>query len=227
LGFLRAAQDEKRKNNDAVAIIEFQPEFGNEIKTISPILGTRDDWKRIFQTALEDLTGLIAPKMIIYCEGKMTNSLDEEIFNAIFADQDHCLFVSATNKSESVKYAGVALTILNKAFDEVEIRVLVDRDEDTGSTPKISKVKICKLERLEFENYLFNFEIISKAFPSVTEVQWKAIVADQINDDIKSKMQDIKNLLCDQNDQSLKIKLARNISKDTQTYKDLHKIIFE
>lgn len=224
IGFLRALQEDLKEETQVINMGE--SDFDKTVE-LSPIKKTRQDWQKIFQTALEDITGLIAPKMIIYCEGKITNSLDEKIFNTIFSDLHDCLFVSATNKSEAIKYAGVALTVLNKAFDQVEIRALVDRDQDIGNLPKNSDVKICKLERLEFENYLFDFEIISSAFPNISESDWGSIVTDKINDDIKSKINKIKNLLGEKNINSLKVKLAEKISKDTQVYKELHRIIFE
>lgn len=224
IGFLRALQEEL---NVKTQIIDMGGHnFDEEIK-LQPIKKTRHNWQSIFRTALEDITGLVAPKLIIYCEGTIANSLDEEIFNAIFSEIDHCLFVSATNKNESLKYAGVALTVLNKAFDGVKIKVLADRDDDTGTTPKGSSVKICKLERREFENYLYDYEIISKTFPNITVDQWNAIVEDKVNDDIKSKMQQIKTLLGETNDKHLRLKLAQTITIETQIYKDLNKIIFE
>lgn len=51
---------------------------------LMPIKPSRKNWQKIFKTALEDLTGLIAPKTIVYCEGKLRNSIDEQIFNEIF-----------------------------------------------------------------------------------------------------------------------------------------------
>jgi len=145
----------------------------------------------------------------------------------IFAEIDHCLFVSATNKSESLRYAGVALTVLNKAFDSVKIRVLVDRDDDTGTLPRISDVSIRKLERLEFENYLFDFEIVSKVFPNIALDRWNALVTDSVNDDIKSKSKQIMVFLGETDYKQLRLKLARAITNDSQIYRDLQKIIFE
>lgn len=227
LGFLRAAQDKKRSVQNSVAIIEFKPELANFTEPIKPINGTREDWKRIFQTALEDITGLIAPKTIIYCEGPIANSLDEKMFNTIFSDKDDCLFVSATNKSESIKYAGVALTILNKAFDNVEIRNLIDRDNNE-TLPKNSSVKICKLERREFENYLFDFEIIQKSFPSFTKDDYDKIISDIKNNNVKLIITKLINKTGEKTEEKeFKIKLAKHIKKDTKIYKELHKIIFE
>lgn len=227
LGFLRAAQDIKKIDREKVSIIEFIPTYATQFDPVRPIDGTRADWKRIFQTALEEITGLVAPKLIIYCEGKMINSLDEKMFNSIFSEKDDCLFISSTNKADSIKYAGVALTVLNKAFDSVEIRNLVDRD-NSETLPKGSGVKLCKLERREFENYLFDFEIISKTFSDIAKDEYDKIVKDIKNDDVDSQSNELISLTKQTiNEKDFKLKLAANITKDTQIYKDLHTIIFE
>lgn len=227
LGFLRAAQDEKNKQRDLVAIIEFKLELANSVNPIQPISGTRSDWQRIFQTVLEDITGLVAPKTIIYCEGRLTNSFDEKMFNIIFSEKDDCVFVSATNKTESIKYAAVALTILTKVFKGVKIRNLVDSDNNQ-SLPKDSLVKICRLERREIENYLFDFEIIKKAFLSFSETEYKKIVSDIDKDDVKSKIKDLMIKTGEKiTERDFKTKLAEKITKNTEVYKKLHKIIFE
>ena len=73
IGFLRALQEELK---DKCQILDFsEKEYFNEACNMEPIKLTRKNWQRIFQTALEDLTGLVAPKQIIYCEGKIQNSL--------------------------------------------------------------------------------------------------------------------------------------------------------
>ncbi len=227
LGFLREAQEEKRGRPNAIAIIEFKSEYANHVQPVEPLRGSRGDWKRIFRTALEDITGLVAPKLIIYCEGKLTNSLDETMFQAIFENKDDCQFISATNKADSIKYAGVALTVLSKAFDSVKIKNLVDRD-DNETLPKGSSVTICKLQRREFENYLFDREIIKKAYPDFSIDEYRKIISDIENDDVKAKTLELIKAAGGQiNEKDFKLKLAKSITSDTEIYKQLHKIIFE
>ncbi len=88
IGFLNALQNELRSKAD---IIEFQGALSTETYTLRPIKKNRENWQRILKTALEDLTGLIAPSTIIYCEGKRDPSatggdqgLDAEVYNNIF-----------------------------------------------------------------------------------------------------------------------------------------------
>ncbi|VEB34462.1 chromosome partition protein smc [Legionella sainthelensi] len=222
IGFLRALQENLSHKTQIIDMSEH--DFDESIE-LMPIKPSRKNWQKIFKTALEDLTGLVAPKTIVYCEGKLRNSIDEQIFNEIFSDFHDVLFISATNKSEAIKYAGVALTILNRAFDDVEIRVLIDRDDNT-TVPNDSNVKVCVLKRDEFENYLFDKEIIMKAYSSVSEEQFDNLSIDIINDDIKTKLNDFKKLCGESNLSKLKLKLAKAIKPGTKVYDELKDIIF-
>lgn len=223
IGFLRGLQDDLP--NESQVIDMSGNNFDSPTK-LTPMNNSRKNWMKIFRTVLEDITGLVAPKRIIYCEGKMISSIDETIFNTIFSDYHDIMFISATNKSESVKYASIALTIINRAFEDVQIIVLLDRDDGRSSSKK-SHVETKYLKRREFENYLFDYEIISKAFPEVTKEQFNTIIADVENDDVKPHIKSFISL-CEVNDETvLKLRLAEKITPDTHIYKELSSCIFE
>lgn len=225
IGFLRALQDELKGE---CQIIKFEQniDLATKPKTLNPIALTRQNWQKIFNTALDDLTSLIAPNQIIYCEGKLNMSLDEKMFNDIFSEKYHSsLFISSTSKSESQRFAGIALTVLNKAFDGVEIKVVVDRDDDIG-VPKKSNVEIRKLIRREFENYLYDIEIVEKAFPKINKTDYTKLCSDIINFDIKAKTKDLMKLCNATNEKKFQLKLSSNLTSETSVYKELEKIIF-
>ena len=69
IGFLRALQSDLK---DDCQIIQFKKgiNWASTQQTLIPIKKSLSKWKEIFETALDDLTGLISPKRIIYCEGK-------------------------------------------------------------------------------------------------------------------------------------------------------------
>ena len=89
IGFLRALQLDY---NHECQVLDFgSADYFNGSKTIVPIPKTRKNWSAIFETALEDLTGLIAPKTLIYCEGlakpgsgMREKGFDARVFNQIF-----------------------------------------------------------------------------------------------------------------------------------------------
>lgn len=69
IGFLRALQEELKDQSQIIEFKEGIPWASTEQK-LYPITKNRSQWSRIFATALDDLTGLICPKRIVYCEGK-------------------------------------------------------------------------------------------------------------------------------------------------------------
>jgi len=222
IGFLRALQEELKEKS---SILDFsEKDYFNGAVEIKPITTTRDNWQRIFQTALEDLTGLMAPKRIIYCEGKLQNSLDEKLFNIIFGEEfNDTLFLSSGNKDAVQKYSAIALTVLNKAFSDVEIIALIDRDDNLEEMNQ-GQVVVRKLVRREFENYLFDKELLKKYCikngKDFKETEFDFLVNDIVNNDVKAVMTDLIKKSCDYDLSSdLKIDLARLLTKDDNIYK--------
>lgn len=90
IGFLRALQEEL---SHKAQVIDFsEKDYFTGMQTAYPIAPSRSNWKRIFSTALEDLTGLLSPKRIIYCEGRAEptalgaeRGFDAKVFNNIFS----------------------------------------------------------------------------------------------------------------------------------------------
>lgn len=243
IGFLRALQSDLK---DKCSILDFsQEDYFNGEKNIYPIKTTRNNWKRIFETALEDLTGLISPEVIIYCEGKKEpdkngeeQGLDAEIYNEIFSEEcSEFLFVSSGGNTELDKNSEIALKILNKAFNGVRVVLLKDRDingdgTETSSDQRLEWLKVNEnarrmLDRREIENYLYDFEVISKAYPIVTFEIYAGLITDIKNQNVKDITGQIMSL-CSVNNISkdnFKKNLATFITVDTQIYKELKSVI--
>ena len=139
IGFLRALQGELK---DECQIIHFKSgiNWASSVQTITPIKKTISKWREIFETALDDLTGLVSPKTIVYCEGKdrpgtggQEKGFDAKVYNNIFSEKYHdTLFVSSGGNTELDQRSEIALAILTKVFAEIEILVLKDRDVSSG-----------------------------------------------------------------------------------------------
>lgn len=71
IGFLRALQDEL---NEVSQIIEFKEDnkWASQAYTLTPMVKSRNNWRNLFETALDDLTGLVSPKCIVYCEDEQS-----------------------------------------------------------------------------------------------------------------------------------------------------------
>jgi len=239
IGFLRALQEDLK---DKTAVIDFTGEDFDKPAILHPIKGTRKDRLRIFATALEDLTGLLAPERIIYCEGKPNPSatgeeqgFDAEIYNEIFYPHHHdTLFVSSGGKGAMQKNALLALEVLNKAFSDVKLFLLRDRDSltDAERTEFLAKSSCNRiLERSEIENYLFDKEILkiycganSKTFD---ETRYDSKVSDIDLQDLKPIQQEIQ-ACCGVSGSIIDFKreLAKCITAGTSVYEKLESVIF-
>lgn len=239
VGFLRALQGDLKNKT---AVIDFtSQDFDNPI-VLEPIRGTRKDWERIFQTALEDLTGLMAPEVIIYCEGMPESSpsgdeqgLDADVYNEIFFEEhNQALFVSSGGGGAMQKNALLALKILNKAFKDVQLLLLRDRDtlsneqrdQFLGKDPS-NKM----LERREVENYLFDKEVLrefcNKNAKIFDEARYDISVNDINLQDLKPIQQEIQACCGSKGSVSdFKRELGKVINKDMAVYISLKKLIF-
>ncbi len=213
IGFLRALQDDL---NGECQIIHFPEgiDLAATPHTIFPAPKTRTQWMKIFETALDDLTGLVSPKRIIYCEGRdapglggQERGLDAKVFNNIFSEKHHdTLFISSGGNTELDQRSEVAIAILTKVFSEIEILVLKDRDMSSGKSndendrqvylqnnPQNHRV----LKRWEIENYLYDKEVLKSYCTSnnldFNETEYDKYVTNIYNQNLKDETGRIKN----------------------------------
>ena len=244
IGFLNALQNELTDKSD---IIDFSGNLSQEAKTLEPMKKTRENWRKIFETALEDLTGLLAPARIIYCEGKhepgangQEQGLDAEVYNKIFSEtHSDTLFVSSGGHTNPDKYAAVALKVLGKAFQGVQLLLLKDRDINSDGTPTtldqrtqwIAEAPDLRkmLVKKEIENYLFDYEIVHHAYPNFDKTAYDVVIPDINADDVKERGGALLQALginTGLNADGLKKRLAGFVTPDTAVYIELNTIIF-
>lgn len=244
IGFLRALQEELRNK---VAVLDFSGRDFDSLVDVKPMRLTRKNWQSVFETALEDLTGLLAPKRIIYCEGWPQPSaagdelgFDAIAYNQIFSEEfPDTLFISSGGNTELEKNSAIALTILNKAFAEVEIVLLKDKDinsngalttdEQRQEWLDVNPTKRRMLSRKEIENYICDFEILSKRYPVVTQEQYIEVIPDSIGGEVKDKCGELMRIcgvLTGKNQEEFKFDLAEMITADTRIYAELRRDIF-
>jgi hypothetical protein len=134
IGLLRALQDDL-KDDYQIIYFEHGKNFASEKIVLSPIKKSHHDWKKIFKTALDDLSGLVCPRQIVYCEGRDRpisageGGLDARVYNTILSEQrPDTLFVSSGGNTELDQRSDIAIKILSKAISDLDILVLKDRD---------------------------------------------------------------------------------------------------
>jgi len=250
IGFLRALQSELK---DECQIIQFEKgiKYASERYTLTPIKKTIVKWKEIFETALDDLTGLVSPKRIVYCEGKdrpgnggIEKGFDAKVFNNIFGEKYFdTLFISSGGNTELDQRSEIALAILTKVFSDIEILVLKDRDVSSGR-PNTEQDRIIYLQnnpsnfrimkRWEIENYLFDKEVLKKYCSKnnlvFDEVQYDQFVSNVTDQNLKDEINRIRNfcgIITSINAEAFKLTLSQYITEDMAIYKELEQSIFQ
>lgn len=250
IGFLRALQDEL---NEVSQIIEFKEDnkWASQAYTLTPMVKSRNNWRNLFETALDDLTGLVSPKCIVYCEGRAEptrtggeRGFDAAVFNSIFGEKyPDTLFISSGGNTELDQRSEIAISILSKVFSDVEILVLKDRDMASGkdtteadrqmylsNNPQNHRV----LNRFEIENYLYDKEVLKKYCEinekTFDEAAYDVFVTDVVNQQIKDNTGHIRNfcgIVGSINAEVFKKNLAKVIDDSMQVYKELERVIFQ
>lgn len=252
IGFLRAFQEEL---SGKCQVIHFEDNMrlASEAITLTPIANNRTTWKSIFSTALDDLTGLIAPNRIIYCEGRdeprqdgSERGLDAQVLNNIFnKEYPDTVFVSSGGNTELDQRSSIALAILGKVFPNIEIWVFKDRDMASGKLVSESDRKeylnnqdkrFRVMKRWEIENYLFDKEVLIKYCmenqKTFDEIKYddNFTPKDLIDLDVKSKFSLIKSICSIPthiNPENFKINLSKLVTSDMNIYQELKSCIFD
>lgn len=249
IGFLRALQDELR---DECQIIEFKSghKWASQAYTLVPMKKSRSNWREIFRTALDDLTELVSPKRIVYCEGRdkpgsqgEEKGFDAKVFNNIFSELYlDTVFVSSGGNTELDQRSAIALLILTKVFAGVEILVLKDRDISSGKPTSENDRQIYLqtnpsnhrvLKRWEIENYLFDKETLKKYCEAnvlnFDEAEYDRFVTNVVNQNLKDatgRIKSICGITTSVNAEQFKLTLATHITPDMSVFKDLEECIF-
>ena len=231
IGFIKAAYESKNKT---IGIYKFSSYLSNGKKILKHSELDWRGWQKIFKTPLDDLATLTLPKKIIYCEGNPKKTgFDEKIYNIIFGkSHPESIFISSGGKTEPLNNSLLAAEVFQKLSSNTILIILKDRDKEY-------KVDLARdmwikenpngrmLERLEIENYLFDFEVIKKLNKIVLKPDYDKIVKDISFDDAKKQKQELKKLCQDKSSScdAFMLKLAKVLPK-TPVYKDLERVIF-
>ena len=205
---------------------------------------------RALQEELDDITSLLAPKRIIYCEGRdrpnvdgSEKGFDAQVFNTIFGDEfADTLFVSAGGHTELEQRREIAVAIIGKALPDTEIWILKDRDMASGKTTnendrqdylQMNTGEHRVLNRFEIENYLFDKSVLRNYCKLegrlFNEVKYDSLNFDIVNDDVKSFC-NVMAVVCgftgNVNAEKFKLKLAHFLTQDLPIYTELKEVVF-
>jgi predicted ATPase len=249
IGFLRALQTKLR---DKCQIIQFRPDLNlaSEVQTLKPVKIGPGTWRDLFAIALDDLSQLVSPSTIVYCEGRADpghggreRGMDAQVFNNIFAQSHpHALFTSSGGNTEPDQRSAIALAVLGKVFPTVSIWVLKDRDMASGrptyendrqtylkTNPDTHRV----LMRWEIENYLYDKDVL-KAYCvgeglSFDEPAYDSFVTNINDQNLKDETNRIKNfcgIKVSINAETFKIGLSKYLTPKMPVFQELEGCIF-
>lgn len=248
IGFIRTLQEDLKEK---CQIIQFKQEdnYASETFTLKPMNSSHANWKALFEVALDDLSHLICPKQIIYCEGKdkpgkdkSEKGLDAQVYNNIFSKEfTDTLFVSTGGNTELEQRRAITIGILSKVINDLNILVLKDRDIGSGKFISQEQREECLkknnylriIKRWEIENYLYDKEVL-KSYCINNKLKFNEEKYDQLltnicDDNLKDKTGEIK-LICSVtesiNAEKFKIELSKYITEEMEVYKELKDCIF-
>lgn len=249
IGFLRALQDEL-KNDCQIIQFTSTADLACTSHRLVPMNKTAKKWREIFEVALDDLSHLVSPKRIVYCEGRDAPSsggrergFDAQVFNIIFGENHHdTLFISSGGNTELDQRSDIALAILSKVFTTLEILVLKDRDISSGKLTTLNDRDIYLqnnpsnhrvLKRWEIENYLFDRQVLESYCSSNSLVfdstAYVALVTDINNQNLKDQTSRIKvicGIATSINAEKFKLSLAAHTRAGTPVYQELEECVF-
>lgn len=255
MGMLKKAKELEETHSGTVVFLDFDNiDFDLDI-TIEPSKINSTMWKRFLDLAFGELSTLIAPSTIVFCEGnpqgRKYKDFDAQIYQKIFSSEfpDVC-FTSVGSCSEIEDEENTSMKIISKILQHSQRIKLVDRDARTPEEIQELNTKGVKvLSKRHLECYLLDDEIIKRLCEKNGKLdKYDEILAmkqQKINDsisrgnapdDIKSASGEIyveiKKILLlshagNTKDAFFRDIMAPLITPDTSAYQDLKKQIFE
>jgi ABC-type cobalamin/Fe3+-siderophores transport system ATPase subunit len=170
IGMARKAAELKTKNDNEVQFIDFHGIDFDDSKTLAPSLPDRDYWKKIFDTALDDLAQLIVPENIVFCEGRRIGdsgkkpSFDSEIYTKIFGVEfPNTEFVPLGGANQVDIDGDTFKLLLARIAPGVKAWKIFDRDDrNETEIEEIRSSGGVVLPRRDIESYLWDDQVIQQ-----------------------------------------------------------------
>lgn len=168
IGMVRKAFELYSANPNQVAFIDFHGHCFDEPTKLLPKTPNRLFWQQMFHTALDDLSSLVLPKYIVFCEGRRLENCDDDpgfdadVYSTIFeSDYPDVKFISLGSVKEVQKDGKTFASILKTLASGIQSWVVCDRDDSHEETLQSSKShNIQMLHKRAIENYLWDDEIL-------------------------------------------------------------------
>jgi hypothetical protein len=173
VGMLRRARDMEVEAPGSVVFLDFGGGDFDAPVELRPVPPTRRFWQAALRVALDDLADLVAPRLVVVCEGTSKSAgggknadYDATCYNAIFADEfPDVQFLSGGN-SHDVKGDRLGfIAALPSVAPGIRVRHLLDRDghapEEVAELEGQKDRTVRVLSRRHIESYLYDAEVLA------------------------------------------------------------------
>lgn len=169
IGMMRRADELYQDDSEAVAFIDFEGHDFDEPTTLTPVRPTRELWDRVLRVALDDLADLVAPDVVVLCEGRPAAAVnaakaefDARCFRTIFAEEfPRADFVSVGNAAEVTDDRVELGRTIQALVSGTRVIRVVDRDlRSDAEVADLLANGVRVLGRRHLEAYLLDEEIL-------------------------------------------------------------------
>ena len=169
IGMLRRARDIEAQMPDTVVFFDFEGQEFDVPVQMSPSKPTRVFWEQALRVALDDLADLVAPRLLVVCEGTPQGVTpgknadhDARCYRSIFGEHEpEVAFVSGGNSHDVAGDRMSFATSLPTILKGTEVRRLIDRDDH--APPDVAEHEgngVRVLRRRNIEAYLYDDEVL-------------------------------------------------------------------
>jgi hypothetical protein len=176
IGMLNAARKIKMESPHLVEFLDFTDRNFDFQESILPTLPSGSFWETALRVAMDDISGLVIPEIIVVCEGANAAeasidraNFDAECYQRIFDNE--CMsvkFISGGSSSQVVSDYRRILDVVGIISKSSKIIRLIDGDKRSDEEKMEYKSRdICVLPRRSIEAYLFSANVVSKYLASI------------------------------------------------------------
>jgi predicted ATPase len=170
IGMMRKARELYLRIPGAVAFLDFGDRDFDQACVITPSRPTRAFWENVLAVALDDLASLVAPGIVIICEGNPAGAIpgknaehDATIYNTIFGEEfPDVKFLAGGNSSAVASDRLGFVAALPRIASGIKVSRLIDRDDHSSQDiAKFASEGITTLDRRHLEAYLYDDEVLT------------------------------------------------------------------
>jgi predicted ATPase len=197
IGFIKGTLELRKGHESKVCLFDFNNFDFDRLQVLQPVKPSASTVRKMFTVALDDLSQMVTPAKIVFCEGSLQaphdsskKDFDTIIYKTVFADED-VLFLSADCKPTAQKAATLLVKILTDSGAIRDVKSIVDRDQLTSAeinAYKSADSSMLFLSRRTIENYLLDSEVIDRYcnMNGIDKNKVTSRLTDSVNDDAKA-----------------------------------------